>query len=415
MPDSPVSPDLPNSPNPPAPPDTVPAPGTLAYLPKSEIARLVDLLRDDGFQVIGPRLVDGVVMLRPIHSASDLASAIHDHQEPGRYRTREGPPESLFQGYVNGPDSPKRYLSPPSQQLFRMHVDGQEFHIDEGPPDPPPMAFLGVRPCDLAAMHIQDQVFRGDGDKPNRFRCELDTWFQEARRKALVIALNCTHPGGTCFCHSMGTGPEAKDGFDLALTELRAGFVTTVGTRKGAELLARLRWQEPSPAELELAELRIEQARQSMGRSLDTHRITEVLDRNLDHPRWEKIARRCLGCGNCAMVCPTCTCSSMVDTSDLNGNGVARTKVWDVCFTHQFSYTTAGPVRNTIKARYRHWLRHKLGTWERQFGTSGCVGCGRCITWCPVGIDITEEMRAIRAGEAVESPEDRRPAYGRSN
>jgi sulfhydrogenase subunit beta (sulfur reductase) len=202
----------------------------------------------------------------------------------------------------------------------------------------------------------------------------------------------------------MGTGPEAKDGYDIALTELREGFVVHVGSQRGQMLAAKLPLHPPSQAELELEELKLKQAAEHMGRKLDTENLVQLLQDNVRHPHWEDVSRRCLGCGNCTMVCPTCFCSTVADSDDLATGEVTRTRQWDSCFTHQFSYTTGGSVRNTIRGRYRHWLRHKLCTWWEQFGSFGCVGCGRCITWCPVGIDLTAEVEAVRKGPTL-SPE----------
>jgi ferredoxin len=244
---------------------------------------------------------------------------------------------------------------------------------------------------------VQDRVF-GSLDE-RQFRCELNAYYKQARQNATIVAVNCTRPGGTCFCASMGTGPRATEGFDLAMTELRRGLVIEVGSPRGAELLRDLPTREPSAAELELEEVRLEQAQARMGRHLDTEGLPELLNRNVEDSAWDDAAQRCLGCGNCTMVCPTCFCSTVVDSSGLDGREVSRTRLWESCFTHQFSYTTAGPVRSSVRARYRHWLRHKLSTWHEQFGTSGCVGCGRCITWCPVGIDLTKEAAAFRTGQ----------------
>jgi ferredoxin len=202
----------------------------------------------------------------------------------------------------------------------------------------------------------------------------------------------------------MGTGPAARAGFDLAMTELRAGFVVRGGSARGAALVARLPTREPSAAELELAELKVRRAREHMGRALDARRAAGLLRGTTEHPRFDAVAKRCLSCGNCTLVCPTCFCSTVTDTTSLTDGSATRTRRWESCFTHQFSYTTPGPVRTTIRGRYRHWLRHKLCTWWEQFGTSGCVGCGRCITWCPVGIDLTEELAAIAANDNAAAP-----------
>jgi ferredoxin len=194
----------------------------------------------------------------------------------------------------------------------------------------------------------------------------------------------------------MGTGPAAEDGFDLAMTEIRAGFIVHVGSQRGGALLDQLHVREASTTELELADIKLQRARDHMGRELNTEGVKQLLFNTIEHPHWDDIAKRCLGCGNCTMVCPTCFCSTVTDGTDVSGAHIERTRQWESCFAHQFSYTTAGAVRATIRGRYRHWLRHKLGTWWDQFGTSGCVGCGRCITWCPVGIDLTREIEALR-------------------
>jgi len=200
----------------------------------------------------------------------------------------------------------------------------------------------------------------------------------------------------------MGTGPAAEVGFDLSLTELRAGFVITAGSVAGRKLLRELPVREPASAELELAEIKLHNAREHMGHKLDTNGLKEILDDTIEHPQWNDVAKRCLSCGNCTMVCPTCFCSTVTDSTAPGDERIARNRHWESCFSHQFTYTTGGPVRNTIRGRYRHWMRHKLSTWFDQFGCSGCVGCGRCITWCPVGIDLTAEAARIRQSHETE-------------
>jgi ferredoxin len=363
------------------------------FLPRAALDELLRILRDQGYTVLGPTVVHGAVSLQPIQRADQLPQGLRDEQDGGRYRLVPGDPALTFE-YVVGPDGPKSYLFPSCLRLLTFHVQGEEFVPDEGSPQPPKLAMLGVRPCELAAIGVQDRVFAVD--RPGTFRCESETWYTQVRQQALLLAVNCTRPGGTCFCASWGTGPIASQGFDLALTELRNGFVVQVGSDRGRVLLGQLPVRDPTEAELELAELKLQHACEQMGRRLETEGLKELLDEQVEHPEWELVAQRCLSCGNCTMVCPTCFCCTVSDSTYLAGDEVTRTRQWESCYTLQFTYTTTGPERNTIRGRYRHWLRHKLGTWWDQFGTSGCIGCGRCITWCPVGIDLTEEIPRLR-------------------
>ncbi len=368
-------------------------PGDRQFLARAELDHLIQLLRSEGYTVFGPTVVDGVIMLRELESADNLPHGLRDRQEGGRYRLEQTEAQLTFD-YVVGPDGPKRFLFPPSQRLMCFRIQNDRFELEAGPPDIPKLALFGIRPCELAAMEIQDRVF--GYDDPSTFRCESDPWYLQMREGTIYIAVNCTSPGGTCFCDSWGTGPEAKGGFDLALTELREGFIIDIGSARGEKLADQLPLREPTSAELELAELKMARAREHMGRSLDTSGLKTLLDENVEHPHWDEMAKRCLSCGNCTMVCPTCFCSTVTDATDLANERIDRHREWESCFTHQFSYTVSGPGRDTIRGRYRHWLRHKLCTWWDQFDSSGCVGCGRCITWCPVGIDLTEVVGHFR-------------------
>jgi formate hydrogenlyase subunit 6/NADH:ubiquinone oxidoreductase subunit I len=258
---------------------------------------------------------------------------------------------------------------------------------------------VGVRPCELAALLVQDRVFLGDAG--------ADPDYRSRRESAFLVVVNCGSPAGTCFCESMSTGPRSGPGFDLALTELvddaRHDFVVEVGTERGAAVAAGLSHRPAEPADLEAAEAVLREAKGRMGRALETEGLKERLDRSNEDPHWDEVAKRCLACGNCTMVCPTCFCATVEDATDLTGTHAERRRVWDSCFSIEFSYVHGGSVRTSVGARYRQWITHKLATWHDQFGVSGCVGCGRCITWCPVGIDITAEARAIDPGEAAGS------------
>jgi sulfhydrogenase subunit beta (sulfur reductase) len=371
---------------------------------------LFGALRRRGWTVVGPTVRDDAIVYGEIASAADLPEGWTDEQDGGLYRLRRRDDAALF-GYNVGPHSWKSFQLPPERRLWRARLrdDGELGGFEVPAEEAPRYAFLGARSCELHAMGILDRVLGGVGglprpDSTDPARRGADSPAGTPREEVFIVAVQCGQAGGTCFCASMGTGPTATAGFDIALTEViekeRHFFVAETGSDRGAEVMAELEHVPAGPAEREAATEAHARAAAGMGRELDTAGIKELLYRNYENPRWDEVADRCLSCGNCTMVCPTCFCTSVEDTTDLAGDSVERTQKWDSCFTVDYSHIHGGAVHGTTKARYRQWMTHKLATWFDQFGSSGCVGCGRCITWCPVGIDITEEARAIRAGEA---------------
>jgi ferredoxin len=372
--------------------------GTYALLERANLDELFTALSKRGYRLIGPAVREGAIVYDEIHSAADLPAGWTDEQDGGTYRLKRRSDGALF-GYTVGPQSWKKFLHPPAVRLWQADRKGGVFQVAEEKPETQKTAFIGVRSCDLHAIGVQDKVFL-----TGRY---VDPLYQARRENAFIVAVNCGQAGGTCFCVSMGTGPRAETGFDLALTEIcepdRHYFTVEAGSERGAEVLAELPHREAQEEERTAAEDTVAKAAREMGRRMDTTNIKELLYQNYEHPRWEQVAARCLTCANCTMVCPTCFCTTVEDVTDLTGEHAERWQKWDSCFTKDFSYIHGGSIRATPKARYRQWMTHKLATWIDQFGTSGCVGCGRCITWCPVAIDITEEVRAIR--QAPQSPE----------
>ena len=364
------------------------------FLPKVELQSLITLLNSDGYHVVGPTIDQEAIVYDEITSVDQLPRGWTDRQEAAKYRLQRRDDDALF-GFVVGPHSWKKYLFPPLTTVASAQKTESGWQMQTPEPDTTKYAFLGVRACELAAIAIQDRVFTGGP--------YVDPIYHARRSNAFIIAVNCAQSASTCFCTSMNTGPKCSSGFDLALTELDDGFEVESGSDAGIAMLDRLTTQLLTVDHTKRAAAARQQAVDQQTKQLNTDGIRDLLLGNLDHPRWKDVGDICLGCTNCTMVCPTCFCSSVEEVSDLANENVERQRHWDSCFNLSFSSMSHGTTRNTIASRYRQWLTHKLGSWEDQFGTSGCVGWGRCITWCPVGIDLTEEVAAIRGDAAAET------------
>ncbi len=370
----------------------------------SALPALFATLRADGYRVIGPTVRDHAIVLAELRSADQLPFGVGVELEAGRYRLRARGDDAVF-GHSAGPQSWKNHLHPPRQRLWSARRDSESVVVeaDHGAEPPPRHAFLGVRPCDLRAIAVLDRVLVG-GDHP-------DPRYGRRRDGLLVIAVNCTEPGATCFCVSMGAGPAADGGYDILLTEQTGEgshtFVAHAATDAGAAVLAEVPTRPATAAQTRRADGQVAEAAGRMGRSMPEVDLRRLLVDNRESPRWDDVASRCLTCGNCTMVCPTCFCVTVEDTSDLTGDHVERHQVWDSCFNLDFSYLHGGSVRASGASRYRQWMTHKLSSWHDQFGSSGCVGCGRCLVWCPVGIDITAEAHALAEGGAAHDPGER--------
>jgi Fe-S-cluster-containing hydrogenase component 2 len=346
--------------------------------------------------LIGPVIRDGAIVYDELGTAADLPVGWTDEQNPGAYRLKKRQDEALF-GYTVGPHSWKKFLHPPVLRLWKAKRRKDQWEILDEREPAAKLAFIGVRACELYAIAIQDKVFL-EGQY-------VDPVYRAQRENIFILAVNCSQAGGTCFCADMNAGPQVTSGFDVALTEVMEPaqhyFIAEIGSARGAEVLSQLPYEMAQENEKMLAGKIVTNTAAQMRRRLNTTGIKDLLYRNTEHPRWDQVASRCLNCANCTMVCPTCFCTTVEDVTDLTGEQAERWRKWDSCFTMDFSYIHGGSVRPSAKARYRQWLTHKLASWIDQFGTSGCVGCGRCITWCPVGIDITEEVRAIRESDST--------------
>jgi ferredoxin len=361
--------------------------GSTILIQKPDLNIILTRLKEAGYQTIGPRVKNETLVYESIETLDELPQGYDTEQAPGEFRLKEGG-HSYYFDFIPGAHSWKQYLFPPRVELFKLQKNGKTWQMLEGQIETPKYAFIGVRACELAAIQIQDNIFmRADFTDPI---------YKSRRERVFILSVNCLHPDATCFCTSMSTGPEVKNGFDLNLTELDDVFVLTIGSELARGMLTGIAYEDANGFILSSVNRALVQAAQEIERSLDTSDLPDLLLSNLDHPHWNEVGKRCLSCANCTQVCPTCFCWDATDQMDLDGRATSRERVWDSCFNPGYSYQAGGNTRPTIPSRYRQWLSHKLGTWKEQYGTFGCVGCGRCITWCPAKIDLTEEISALR-------------------
>ncbi|MBI4378028.1 MAG: 4Fe-4S dicluster domain-containing protein [Nitrospinae bacterium] len=364
-------------------------------LKSQQLNTLINVIKQRGYTPVGPVVREGSLIYDRLNSADELPRGWTDEQDAATFRLKRRSDNAYF-GYNVGQHSWKQFLFLPKVKLFTSIKKGKTFEVIPNSPHEivQNYAFIGVRPCDLQAIKVQDLVFNN-----GQF---TDPLYKTIRKKNFIAVVNCTQAGGTCFCVSMSSGPRAYRGFDLAMTEVLSGddhfFTVEVGSKSGAEVMSEIPHDIADQTQIETADKLVERAARQMGRSMDVKDIKEILYANLENKSWDDVANRCLTCANCVMVCPTCFCSTVEDITDVTGEHAERWRRWDSCFTMDFAKVFGGNFRPSSKGRYRQWMTHKLATWIDQFGTSGCVGCGRCITWCPVRIDITEEMRTIRSG-----------------
>ena len=356
------------------------------FLAHTQLQYLIDALHKDGFSCVGPQVRDDAISYDVLTHAEQLPWGIRAHQAPGDYRLERIDSQQAF-SWANGPQAIKPILFKPRETVWRATRNSSgklEFIAHDATETA--VAMIGARACDLAAMLIQDKVFVNDAPYQNR------------RQSLFIVAVNCTYSSNNCFCVSAGTGPNITQPYDLLMTELDQGFVIKSGSDRGQIILDNLRLEPATKKQQSNASQAVEKAAQMQTKRIPLDNKPELRDllfANLNHPRWDDVAERCLSCGNCTAVCPTCFCHSEADKPSLDGTSSEHQREWDSCFTAGHSELAGKPIREETSQRYRQWLTHKVGSWFDQFGTSGCVGCGRCTTWCPVGIDITEELAAI--------------------
>ncbi|MDR3691120.1 MAG: 4Fe-4S dicluster domain-containing protein [Fimbriimonas sp.] len=374
-------------------------------LQRSELGWLLAILRDRGYTVVGPTIRDAAIVLDEIASVEDLPIGMTAEEGPGGYRLLPRSDDAVF-GFGVGPSTAKRWLLPTSRILWRTRlIDGTLTVLPEVA-EAKPVALFGIRACDLQAVDILDRVCAGG--------CYADSHYVAVRERLFTVAVDCADPPSTCFCTSMGGSPAAESGFDIRLTEIAGPphrFLVDPGSEAGSAIVDALQAALASEEDLAARASQAGQASQRITKRLDCRGLREILERNAENRTWDEAATRCFACGSCTMVCPTCFCSTTkMSSSMLTGESECE-RQWDSCFSEQFSFIHGGSVRESTMSRYRQWVTHKLAAWHEQFGVSGCVGCGRCIAWCPAGIDITEVASTIRRSDVAA----KRPTVGKEH
>lgn len=346
------------------------------------------------YSIVGSKVTDNVIIYDEIKSVDELPIGTRDVQKNGKYFLEKNETKTLF-NYVVGPQSLKKFFFPPNHLIFSAQKNGNNIEIKPNNSKPKKIAFLGIRACDIKSLEIQDKIF-----------LETDPHYKVLRKNSLIIAVNCSTSKDNCFCTSMNCAPKALNGFDISLTEIIENnehyFCVEIGSKNGEKIISKCNFEKATEKEVEKSNMILKNVAEKIKRKLNTQNLKEKLYNNFENEVWDKVAERCLACANCTMVCPTCFCSTVEDVTDLTGNNAERWRKWDSCFTLEHSYIHGGSIRSSTKSRYRQWATHKFGYWIDQFGTSGCVGCGRCITWCPVGIDVTEELTKIISSQKKE-------------
>jgi ferredoxin len=365
-------------------------PDDARFLPLAQLHVLVARLMQLGYQCLGPAVENDAIVMRELDTPEGLPRGLQAEQAPARYRLTRDPQNRYF-AWANGPQAIKPQAFAPKESLWRVQRDAVgKLQFEAVQPAAPLQAIIGVRACDLAAVALQDAHFLREGRR--------DLHYAERREQLFLVAVQCAVPGATCFCASTGDGPTPTAGYDLALAELADGFIMVAGSAKGTAVMSSLNLEPVTASQIEAAKQQGQAAAAAQTRSLPGRNLRDTLMSRLEHPHWDEVAARCLACGNCTAVCPTCFCHAEVDAPTLDGQSSQHERIWDSCFGEAHGHLHGFNVRPDIRSRYRQWLTHKLATWHDQFGRSGCVGCGRCIAWCPVGIDLTEEVAALTQG-----------------
>jgi ferredoxin len=293
--------------------------------------------------------------------------------------------EPITLEFKNFRQSPKAFFLPQNQALLHLR-DGKW----EEPSLPDRETFLfGIRPCDARALLLLDKVFL-DGD-------QKDPYYARRREKTTVIALACARTMVSCFCTSVGGGPGDGAGADVLAVDLETDLLLRTLTSRGEDLLSSTAdlLAEPTPAAVKESEERIHRAEDQITPVKTDDSVRRLRDA-YDSPLWGTAGQKCLGCGTCSFLCPTCHCFDITD--EVRGGAGQRVRTWDCCAYPLFTLHGSGHnPRPTPKERWRQRIMHKFRYAVENCDVSFCVGCGRCIRNCPVSMDLRTALKELGA------------------
>lgn len=341
------------------------------------LEKLILALKSRGLAVLAYKLQGDLPVFGEVGSLRDILVEYSDLQSPGSYKLVKD-----MRGFFRHSQySPKYFLHPPIQDVYEVSDD---FNIAQTRTNPVPTALFGIKPCDLAAIEVLDKIL------------ECDDVYQARRSSiAYIIVEECVEPGGTCFCGSVGAGPSVTKGYDVAYTRLDDKVLFKVGSSKGMELIEKLGLAKAPEKLLRKYEELLVDAKRKASRLPPLETIAKALEDVAPAEEfWRYVSARCVGCTNCNMVCPTCFCTEFVDYANLTGNA-RRERQWFGCLSYTYGQVAGQHFRPELLMRYRHFVLHKFVFYQKQIGLPGCVGCGRCITWCPMGIDLREVVSRV--------------------